>query len=100
VDGHELARRAVVLDDRLRLLVVDREAALERLRRVVRPSLVGGATERTRPGDVVGEVEEEDHVQVAANRREHAVERLSLSMVAREAVEAEAAVGIGLAWAF
>ena len=89
VQRHELACRPVVLDDRLGLLVVDREPAADRLRRVVGPSLLVGTAERARPRRLVVEVEEEDHVEPAADLAQHLVERLGLREVAREAVEDE-----------
>src|SRR5688572_17651580 len=89
VQRHELPRRAVVLDDRLRLLVVDGEPALGRLDRVVAPPLYAGAAEHARLGGLVVEIEEEDDVERAADLLEQLVERPSLGEVARKPVEDE-----------
>ena len=89
--GTSLPVVAVVLDHRLGLLVVDREP-----RAIVSgvssgPPLLVGAPERAPPSRrLVVEVEEEDHVEAAADLAQHPVERLGLGEVAREAVEDEA----------
>ena len=90
VQRHELAGRAVVLDDRLGLRVVDLEALRDHVARVVEAVLDLGALERALHPDLVRDVEEEDRVEPAADAAEHRVERLRLREVAREAVEDEA----------
>ena len=96
VQRHELSGRAVVLDHRLRLLVVEGEAAGDRLRRVVRPPFLVGAAERALLGGLVVEIEEEDDVERAPDLVEHLVERLGLGEVARKAVEDEPLAGVVL----
>ena len=64
VQRHELAGHAVVLDDRLGLVVVDREAPRDHLGRVVGAVLDRGARGSARSiADLVGHVEEEDRVE-------------------------------------
>ena len=95
VQGHELARRAVPLDDGLGLLVVDREPAGDRVGRVVLATLVERTTADPLDRELVREVEEEDGVERPRDVREHLVERFRLREVAREAVEHEPGAGIG-----
>ena len=93
---HEPAGGTVVLDDRLRLGVVDRETALHRLGRVVGAVLLDSAAAHPLAGVVVAEIEEQDRVENAVDLREHRVERPRLRQVAREAVEDEALHGVVL----
>src|SRR5262245_60146107 len=60
MERHEAAGDAVVLDDRLRLLVVGAEALRDHLGRVVRPVLDRCALGQPRPRNVVRQIEEED----------------------------------------
>ena len=83
--------RPVVLDERCRLPVVQREAPLDRLERVVGAALDLGALEH--PVDQllpVADLELEDDVDRALELAQQHVERLSLRHRAREAVEDEA----------
>ena len=69
--------------------MVDLEPLRDHLARVVGAALELGALERALHPDLVGDVEEEDRVEPAADAAEHRVERLGLREVAREAVEHE-----------
>ena len=81
---------AVVLDERRRLAVVQLEAALDRLGRVVGAPLLRGALEHPVEQLLpVGDLELEDDVELAAEPAQHPVERLRLRHRAREAVEHE-----------
>ncbi len=90
----ELSRRPVVLDERLRLLVVDLEPARDRLRSVVLAPLLPRPAAQPSDGVVVRDVEEEDRVEAPADPVEHRVERLGLREGAREAVEDEPVLGV------
>src|SRR5687767_6929638 len=74
VQRYQLAGHAVVLDHRLRLLVIEREPARDRLPRVVGSTFVDGTAERALHGGLVVEIEEEDDVEPAADLVEHLVE--------------------------
>ena len=90
VQRHELPGRPVALDDRLGLLVVDREAPGDRVRLVVATPLLGRPAGDPLERDLVGDVEEEHRVERAADLGEHLVELLGLGQVPREPVEHEA----------
>ncbi len=92
VQRDQLAERAVVLDDRLGLLVVDAEPLGDHVRRVVGAVLLGRAHEHPLRRHLVAQVEEEDGIELPADLGERLVERLGLGEVAREAVEHEAGV--------
>ena len=94
--GTSLPVDAVVLDDRLRLGVVDLEPLLDQLGRVVGAALQLRTAERALHADLVRDVEEQDRVEPALDAGEHAVERLGLREVAREPVEHEPRLRIGL----
>ena len=93
---HELARRAIALDDRLGLLVVELEPPGDRVRRVVLAPLLPRPAAQPLDGDVVRDVEEEDRVEAPADPGQHRVERFGLREVAREPVEHETAFGVRL----
>ena len=80
---------AIPIDDRLGLLVVDREPPRHDLRRVVGPPLLVRTTEGSSSRRLVVEIEEEHCVERPADRVEHLVELLGLNEVARESVEDE-----------
>src|SRR5579859_238760 len=73
VHAYQLAGREVVVGERRRLAVVDGEPAGDRLRRVVRPALLGGAAEQAVGGDPVRDLELEHRGQRAAELDEQLV---------------------------
>ena len=89
------ASRAVVLDERRRLAVVQLEAAVDRVGRVVRPVLhrrsLQHPVEQLLP---VGHLELEDDVERAVEVAEQLVQRLGLHHRAWKAVEDEAGIGV------
>ena len=89
VERPKRSRGPVALDDRLGLLVVDREASCDHLGCVVGAILVARSPVHPQGRRLVVEVEEEDGVERASDRDEHLVELLGLDDVAREAVEHE-----------
>src|SRR5581483_12144249 len=91
VDADDVAtRRAVVLDDRSRLALVELEPALDRLRGVVGAVLLGGPLQHAREELVaIRHLELEDDVDRAAELLQEGVERLRLDERARKAVEHE-----------
>ena len=94
--GDELAGRAVVLDDRLRLLVVDREP-LRSPRGVSSSRPSSGARSCIRSSATSsGRSKKRIRVEAAADPGQHRVERLGLGEVARKAVEDEAVDGVVL----
>jgi len=90
VDLHEVAGRAVVLDNRLGLLVVVGEPPVDRLGRVVGAALQVSALLQTLTRDRIVVLQEENERQRAVDLLEHFVERCRLDVVARVAVEHEA----------
>src|SRR5438552_15600506 len=96
VQRDETAGDAVVLDDRLRLLVVGAQALGDHLGRIVGAVLLAGALQHPLDRDAVGEVEEEDRVETTPDLGEQLVERLRLRQVAWVSVENEALAGVGL----
>src|SRR6185503_11869447 len=94
MERDELPRRAVALDHRLCLLVVDREPAPDRLWSVVVAALVERPAADPLDGELVREVEEEHGVEPAADLGQHPVESVRLCEVPREAVEHEAVGGV------
>src|SRR5581483_956186 len=87
---HVPPRRAVVVDERSGLLVVELEPAPDRLRRVVRAVLLRGALHHPLDqGTPVGNLELEHDVQGAVELAEQLVERLRLRHRAGEPVEDE-----------
>src|SRR5262249_47803110 len=97
VQGHEPPRHAVVLDDRLRPLVVGAQTVGDHLGCVVAAVLLDGAPEQAPDGDVVGEVQEEDRVEPAAELGKQYVHSLRLSPGAGGPVQGEALAGIAFA---
>jgi hypothetical protein len=91
---HELAARAIVVDDRFRLTVVGREALLDRIGLVVGATFELRALRQPFAGDVVGQLQEQDDRERLVDRFEQRVERFGLRDRARVAVEDEAAVGL------
>ena len=81
VDRRDLVAGAVPLDERRRQGVVVLEPAVDRLRRVVGAALDPGALEHPLDGDVVGHLEHEHGVELAADLAQHRVERLRLGEV-------------------
>ena len=70
--------------------VVEPQPLVDRLGRVVGAALLGRAPEHPLDAHLVGELELEDDVEVAADLAQHLLERLGLRHRAREAVEHEA----------
>ena len=89
VDRHTLALLLVIFEQRRRVLVIDREAVLERFRRVVgargAARLLDALFARWR-GTVV-DLELDHEIDLLAALGEHPVERFGLRDGAREAVE-------------
>src|SRR5207253_444766 len=93
VDRDEDAQGAVVLDQRLRLAVIELQPGADRLRRVVRAPLFPGALEQPLDADLVRDLEREDDRQLAADLPQHRVERIGLGRRSRKAAEDEALGG-------
>jgi hypothetical protein len=90
VQLHEVAARAVMVDDRRGLPVVRGEALVDRARPVVGPPLFGCAPQQALARNVVVEREQQDDRERLADLVEQRVERLGLDNRARIAVEDEA----------
>ena len=92
VDADDVAaRRAVVLDERRGLAVVDLEPLADRLRRVVGAALLGGALRHPLEQHVaVGDLELEDDVESRPSSCSSSSSASACAIVPREAVEDEA----------
>jgi len=88
---HEVAARAVMVDDRLGLLVVAREPRVDRRRGVVGPPLAHRAFHEPLARPRIVEREQQDDRERPVDLVEQLVERLRLRQCARETVENEAA---------
>ena len=91
---HEVAARAVVIDDRLGLLVVGRQPRVDRRTRVVGAPLALGALREPVASRCVGEREQQDDRERPVDLVEQLVERLGLRQRAGEAIEDEAVAGL------
>jgi hypothetical protein len=91
VQLHQVAGRAVVVDDRLRHPVVGGKTLVDGARPVVGAALVRGALQQPLAGDVVVEREQQDDRERPADLVQQRIECLRLRDRARVPVEDEAA---------
>jgi hypothetical protein len=91
---HEVAARAVVIDDGLGLLVVVLKPRVDRCRRVVGPSFARGALREPLARRCVVEREQQDDREGPVDLVEQLVERLGLRQCPGKAVEDEAVAGL------
>ena len=96
-NADEDAAEAVVLDQRLGLLVVELQPRPNRLGRVVDPAFVVSAPRQALDAHLFGKLELEDDVERPLDLLEHRVERLGLHGRAGKAVEDESPACVLLA---
>src|SRR3954447_15345008 len=96
MDGHEAALGAVVLDQRLRLSMIELQARPDRLRRVVGAPFLSCPLEQALDADLVRDLEREHDRQLPADFPQHRVEGIGLRRRPRKAVQDETVGRIGL----